>query len=90
MNHRQVVQAVGRRLPHVARHTVAEVLEVAGEVWAEALSKPGGMIVLINLGRLSVDVKPGVLGDEKVQRIYFRFRPAGWLKEQVRDETQKE
>ena len=99
MNHRQTIQAVARRLPHLQRHQVAEVLEVAAEVWAEELARPGGNVALVNLGRLHVEVQQMQLGGavrdkieaqygiapKTVQRRYYRFRPAGWLRELVEE-----
>lgn len=57
MNHRQMVQTVARRLPHLQKHTVAEVLEVAAEVWAAELVQPGGAITIVNLGRLHIEAQ---------------------------------
>jgi nucleoid DNA-binding protein len=85
MNHRETVQTIARHLPHVERHTVAEVLEVAGEIWAQELAKPGGSVTLVNLGVLHVEIQ-----DRPMTRMYFRFRPKGWLKEKVKDGTQEE
>lgn len=105
MNHRQTIQAVARRLPHLQRHQVAEVLEVAAEVWADELATPGGVVALVNLGRLYVESQQMQLGGavrerleaqygtapKTIQWLYFRFRPAGWLRELVEDsyETQE-
>ncbi len=99
MNHRQTVQAVARRLPHLQRHQVAEVLEVAAEVWATELAKPGSAISLINLGRLQVEAQElrvgGAVRDrlaaqhgtapEKIRRLYYRFHPFGWLRDLVKE-----
>ncbi|MBK8139247.1 MAG: hypothetical protein IPK52_26085 [Chloroflexi bacterium] len=95
MKHRQFVQSIARRLPHVERHHVAEVLEVAAELWAEALQQPGAMVTMMNLGKLQVEAQQvkvsgairvrlqahyGGIAPETVGRLYYRFRPAGWLK----------
>ena len=95
MNHRQFVQYIARRLPHVERHHVAEVLEVAAELWAEALARPDTVVSLVNLGKLQVEAQQvkvsgairvrlqaryGRVAPETVRRLYYRFRPAGWLK----------
>jgi nucleoid DNA-binding protein len=104
MNHRQTVQAVARRLPHLERHQVAEVLEVAAEVWAEALSKPGDTITLVNLGRLYVEAQRMQVGGavrekleaqygtapETIRRLYYRFRPSGWLRALIEEAYEKE
>jgi nucleoid DNA-binding protein len=104
MNHRQTVQAVARRLPHLPRHTVAEVLEITAEIWADALAQPGGSVTLMDLGRLHVEAqqmrvggavreKLGVEDGTRIQRLYYRFRPSGWLREKVeagREQTQEE
>lgn len=105
MNHRQTVQAIARRLPHLPKHTVAEVLEVAAEVWAAELAQPGGVVTIINLGRLHVEAQQMQVGGairEKleaqyspppatIRRLYYRFRPSGWLKERIEEayETQE-
>ena len=105
MNHRQTIHAVARRLPHLRRHQVAEVLEVTAEVWAEELATPGGTVALVNLGRLYVETQQMQLGGavrdkievqrgtapKTIQRLYYRFRPAGWLRESVEEqhETQE-
>ena len=105
MNHRQTIQAVARRLPHLQRHQVAEVLEVAAEVWAEALATSDAGIALVNLGRLYIErqqMQPGGAvrdkletqygtAPETIQRLYYRFRPAAWLRELVEEgyETQE-
>lgn len=99
MNHRQTVQAVARRLPHLQRHQVAEVLEVAAEVWAAELAKPGRVITIVNLGSLHIEAQElqvgGAVRDrlaaqygtapEKVQRLYYRFNPFGWLRDLVKE-----
>ena len=106
MNHRQAIQAIARRLPHLQRSAVAEVLEVAGEVWSQELAQPDRSVTLINLGRLEVEVQQmrvaGVIREKLIQedkqaparirRLYYRFRPSGWLRELVEanyEETQK-
>lgn len=103
MNHRQTVIAVTRRLPHLDRHTVAEVLEVTGEIWAAELAKQGSAVTVINLGKLYIEAQQmrvgGAVRDKlqaqhgtapnKIRRIYYRFRPSGWLKELV-EETHEE
>lgn len=99
MNHRQTVQAVARRLPHLQKHTVAEVLEVAAEVWAAELAQPGGVITIANLGRLHVEAQQmqvgGAVRDRleaqhgtapaTIRRLYYRFRPSGWLRDLVEE-----
>ena len=99
MNHRQTVQAVARRLPHLQRHTVAEVLEVAAEVWAAELAQPGGTVTVANLGRLYVEAQQMQVGGavrEKlkvqygtvpatIRRLYYRFRPSNWLRDLIEE-----
>jgi hypothetical protein len=99
MNHRQTVQAVARRLPHLQKHTVAEVLEVAAEVWAAELVQPGGVITVVNLGRLHVEVQQmqvgGAVRDRleaqhgtapaTIQRLNYCFRPSGWLRDLIEE-----
>ena len=100
MNHRQTVQAVARRLPHLQQHQVAEVLEVTAEVWAEELAKPGSEITLINLGKLHIEIqhirvggvvrrrlqaRHGAAAPTAIRRLYYRFRPSGWLRELVEE-----
>jgi nucleoid DNA-binding protein len=98
MNHRQTIQAVARRLPHLRRDQVAEVLEVTAEVWADALAQPGESITLVTLGRLHVETQRLRIGgavrrriearhgaQTLTRRMYFRFRPTGWLKEIIED-----
>jgi nucleoid DNA-binding protein len=99
MNHRQTVQAVARRLPHLPKHTVAEVLEVAAEVWTAELAQPGGTVTLVNLGRLYVEAQQMQVGGavrEKlkaqydtapvtIRRLYYRFRPSGWLRDLIEE-----
>lgn len=99
MNHRLTVQAVARRLPHLQKHTVAEVLEVAAEVWAAELAQPGNVITIVNLGRLHVEAQQmqvgGAVRDRleaqhgtapaNIRRLYYRFRPSGWLRDLVEE-----
>ncbi|GAB4514699.1 MAG: hypothetical protein OHK0046_17170 [Anaerolineae bacterium] len=99
MNHRLTVQAVVRRLPHLQKHTVAEVLEVAAEVWAAELAQPGGTVTLVNLGRLHVEAQQmqvgGAVRDRMeaehgtvpatIRRLYYRFRPSGWLRDLIEE-----
>lgn len=99
MNHRQTVQAVARRLPHLPRNTVAEVLEVAAEVWVAELAQPGGTVTLVNMGRLHVEAQQLQVGGavrEKlkaqhgtvpvtIRRLYYRFRPSGWLRDLIEE-----
>lgn len=106
MNHRQTVQAVARRLPHLQKHTVAEVLEIAAEVWAAELAQPRGTVTVVNLGRLHVEAQQmqvgGAVRDRleaehgtapaTIRRLYYRFRPSGWLREfieEVYEQTQE-
>jgi hypothetical protein len=104
MNHRQTVQAVARRLPHLPKHTVAEVLEVAAEVWAAELAQSGGVVTVVNLGRLHVEAQQMEVGGavrEKlkaqygtapatIRRLYYRFHPSGWLREFIEETYEKE
>jgi nucleoid DNA-binding protein len=99
MNHRQTVQAVARRLPHLPKYTVAEVLDVAAEVWATELAQPGGTVTVVNLGRLHVKAQQmqvgGAVRDRleaehgtapaTIQRLYYRFRPSGWLRDLIEE-----
>lgn len=106
MKHRQFMQIIGRRLPHVKRDYIADVLEVAAEVWAEALQEPHATVTLMHLGKLHVETQQikvagavreklkarhGGIAPLTVRRLYYRFRPAGWLKDLVEaaHETQK-
>ena len=103
MNHRQTVQAVARRLPHLQRHTVAEVLEVTAEVWAEALAQPDSSVTLMDLGKLHIEAQQmrvgGAVRDRleaehgeapaRLQRLYYRFRPSGRLKARVEEAYEK-
>jgi hypothetical protein len=104
MNHRQTVQAVARRLPHLQKHTVAEVLEVAAEVWAAELAQPDSVVTLVNLGRLHVEAQQmqvgGAVRDRleayhgtapaMIRRLYYRFRPSGWLRDLIEEAYEKE
>ena len=97
MKHRQFMQIIGRRLPHVKRDHIADVLEVAAEVWAEALQDGEATVTLMHLGKLQVEVQQMKLSGAvrarleardgyapaTMRRLYFRFRPAGWLRAQV-------
>lgn len=104
MNHRQTVQAVARRLPHLQRHTVAEVLEVTAEVWADELANPGSHVTLMNLGKLHIEAQQMQVGGavrerlrveegSQILRLYYRFRPSGWLRQKIEEshgKTQEE
>ncbi len=104
MNHRQTVQAVARRLPHLQKHIVAEVLEVAAEVWAAELAQPDGVVTVVNLGRLHVEAQQMQVGGavrEKlkaqygtvpvtIRRLYYRFRPSSWLRDLIEEAYEKE
>ncbi|MDK3157326.1 hypothetical protein QPK87_12170 [Kamptonema cortianum] len=104
MNHRQTVQAVARRLPHLQKHIVAEVLEIAAEVWAAELAQPGGTVTLVNLGRLHVEAQQMQIGGAvrdrleaqhgtvpvTIQRLYYRFRPSSWLRDLIEEAYEKE
>ncbi len=72
MNHRQTVQAVARRLPHLQQHQVAEVLEVTAEVWAEELAKPGSEITLMNLGKMHIEIQHIRVGGVIRRRLQAR------------------
>lgn len=99
MNHRQTVQAVGRRLPHLQKHTIAEVLEVAAEVWAAELAQLGGVATVVNLGRLQIEAQQMQVGGavrdrlkaqygtapKTIRRLYYRFRPSGWLRDFIEE-----
>lgn len=103
MNHRQTVQAVARHLPHIQRHTIAEVLEVTGEVWAQELAQPGRSVTLINLGKLHVQaqqmrvsgairqrlIRERGTAPDTTRRLYYRFRPSRWLKQRVEEAHEK-
>ena len=99
MNHRKTVQQVARRLPHLPRHTVAEVLEVTAELWADELAQPGRSITLMNLGKLHIEAQQLRVGGAvraritagqgtaptTIQRLYYRFRPSGWLRQKIEE-----
>jgi len=97
MNHRESIRKIARRLPHIPRHTVAEVLEVASEVWSEELTKPGAEVALVAMGKLYVEVhemkiagaiqerlkKAHGTAPKKTKRFSFRLHPSGKLRKQV-------
>lgn len=104
MNHRLTVQTVVRRLPYLQKHTVAEVLEVTAEVWAAELAQPGGVVTVVNLGKLHVETQQmqvgGAVRDRleaqygtapvTIRRLYYRFRPSGWLKDLIEEAYETE
>jgi nucleoid DNA-binding protein len=79
MNHRETVAEISKRLPHLKRRDVAEVLEIMAELWLEALAQPGQTVTVTDLGRLLVEVQTfrsgGAVGQRTVRRVYVRFRP---------------
>lgn len=103
MRYRQTVNEIARRLPHRTRAEVAEVLEVMGEIWLEALHKPGTRINVANLGRLHIQIQRvpcrGAVrrhfetkGEvpEYLTRVYCRFDPMQPLQavcDQLREEV---
>lgn len=95
MNHRETIRAIHRRLPHLKRREVAEVLEILAEVWLEALTQPGGVVTVADLGKLSAEVQSlrsagairqrleamhGKATPQKLKRVYVRFRPTTRLR----------
>lgn len=92
MNKRQLVRTIAKRLPFTTIRQVEEVLDVAGEVWADELAQPGGKAHIPGLGRLSIEVQTvraaGVVHSSSgiVERVYGRFRPASELLQQLEEQ----
>lgn len=105
MNHQQLVAAIARRLPQRSKREVAEVLEVMAEVCTEQLSRPGQVVQITDLGRLSIDVhrlqvagavrktlaeQLGSEQPETLRRITGRFRPAPRLRQAIESTVKEE
>lgn len=93
MNHRETVNAVARKLRHVSRRDVSEMLDVLIEVWRDELIQPDADIRIKGLGKLYVEQQTipiaGVIrrsyerrrkvAPTTIKRYYFRFSPAAPL-----------
>lgn len=105
MNHRETVRVIHQRLPHLKRREVAEVLEVLAEVWLDALAKPGGVVTVVDLGKLSAEVQSlrsagairqrleathGKAAPQRLKRVYLRFRPTAKLRQAIQNAYIKE
>lgn len=98
MNHRETVRAIHQRLPHLKRRDVAEVLQVMSELWVQALTEPGGVVTVADLGKLSAEVQSlrsagairqrleathGKAAPQRLKRVYVRFRPTAKLRRAI-------
>lgn len=87
MNHQELVTAIARRLPDRSRREVAEVLAVMTDICIEQLSRPGQVVQIADLGRLSIDVHQlqaaGAVEPKTLTRIVGRFRPALRLRQAI-------
>lgn len=87
MNQREIIAAVARRLPHRTQRDVAEIVELLGETWADALAQ-GHSVTIPDVGTLTIEVQAlragGVLrGYGRLRRLYGRFRPTVQLKQRL-------
>lgn len=98
MNHRGLVRAIARRFSDLTQGQIDDVLNVLAEVcWAE-LSRPGGEIIIRDLGRLTVEAqrmrsagavraqmrqRTGSAAPDSLTRLYFRFRPTPRLRAEI-------
>jgi nucleoid DNA-binding protein len=94
LNHNQTVSSVARRLRHLTKRDISEVLTVLVEVWHEALLQPDGYIRIDGLGKLYIEKQQlrsaGVIqaylrakhgaAPARLDRYYFRFRPSESLR----------
>ena len=98
MNYQQTIAAISKRLPHLKRRDVAEVLEVMAEVWLDELAQPGQMVTVADLGKLVVEVqtlrsagaihqrlqqKHGSAAPHILRRVYVRFRPTAKFRQAI-------
>ena len=87
MNHQELVAAIARRLPDRSRREVAEVLAVMTDICIEQLSRPGRVVQIADLGRLSIDVHQlqaaGAVEPKTLTRIVGRFRLAWRLRQAI-------
>jgi formylmethanofuran dehydrogenase subunit E len=69
-------------------------LEVLVEVWCAELGRPGGEVVIRDLGKLTVEVQRmknggavrtqmGSAAPDSLTRLYFRFRPTPGLRADI-------
>jgi nucleoid DNA-binding protein len=94
MNHRQLVSVVARRFPNLTKRQIEDVLDVLVEIWRTELEQPGGEVIIRDFGKLTVEVQKmrnsgairrqmGRGAPEHLTRLYFRFRPAPTLREDI-------
>ena len=95
MRHREVIAYIAQRLPHQTQREVAEVIDVLIELMQDKLML-GETITLPDIGVLSIEVQEMLAGgavvrhsnQQRLTRIYGRFRPAGSLKDRLQKEVQ--
>jgi nucleoid DNA-binding protein len=97
VNHSETIREISKRLPHLKRRDVAEVLEVMTELWLNELAQPGQTVTIGDLGKLVVEVQTIRTGGgvqkllqdrhgrapKTMKRVYVRFRPTAKLRQAV-------
>ena len=98
MNHRETIRQISKRLPHLKRRDVADVLEVMAELWLDELAQPGKSVTVADLGKLVVEVQTlrsagairnrllvtyGHAAPQTLRRVYVRFRPTARLRQAI-------
>ena len=90
MKHREVIAHIARRLPHQTQRDVEEVIDVLIDLMQDKLAQ-GETISLPDIGTLSIEQQTlrasGAVKQQKLPRIYGRFRPARSLKARIQTEV---
>jgi nucleoid DNA-binding protein len=101
INTHETVAEVTRRLPHLHRRDVKEVLEVVMEPWLDELARPHGEVRLTGFGRLYVEThmvrvagvvraglvaRLGSVAPLTLQRRMIRFSPSKALEWKLKGE----
>ena len=97
MRYRQLISQIARKLPDRTHQDVKEILDLALDSWLEELAK-GRTVTLPDIGVLQIEVQDMTLsqtirdrmkGDvpQSLPRIYGRFKPTVYLKEQILEDS---
>ncbi len=92
MTKRKLIYAIARRLPFMTTGQVADVLEVAAELWCVELLQ-GEVAQIPGIGTLRIemqDVQAGGAVQGRLRRVYGRYRLSGALREKLEAEDDEQ
>lgn len=97
MRYRQIISHIARKLPTRTHQDVKEILDLLLDIWMEELAE-GRTVNIPDIGVLKIEVqdmkvsetiRQRMKGDvpDTLPRIYGRFKPTNYLKEQIMEDA---